>query len=530
MKSHARKSIRTRDQLRSLLAPIFLPTVALIVFLKFVDVTLFAEEPASHTAASSAIYKTIHNFCSTKFSCNVSGAGQLVQGLDGNLYAAGFGGIVNSTCSTGCGVVVKMTPQGIITPIYEFCSQANCTDGIYPSGLILGNDGNFYGVTIAGGLPSNINSNCPQGCGTVFKLTPQGTLTTLYSLDPSAGYYAVQVIQGVNGNFYVHSFTDPFDDAEDNVFSMTQTGSVTSLAGLDWAYMSLAFQGTDGTVYGATTPTCDQYCQAMGGTLFAMTPEGAITNFFNFCPAETNCTNGASPSSMLRGADGNFYGTTYLGGILSTENYSGCNYGCGTAYKVTPAGDLTTLYDFCAEAKCLDGAYPISLLQANNGNFYGITYDNGGTYQSGTIFEITSQGAITTIYNFCSLHDCTDGIAPEGMVQGTDGTFYGTTSEGGAHGDGVVFNLSVGLEPFIRTLPTYGKAGTQIQIYGNHLIGTTAVSFKGTPATFTVESDTDISAMVPEGATSGTVKVTTPSGTLSSSVEFLLRWVGTASD
>jgi uncharacterized repeat protein (TIGR03803 family) len=106
-------------------------------------------------------------------------------------------------------------------------------------------------------------------------------------------------------------------------------------------------------------------------------------------------------------------------------------------------------------------------------------------------------------------------------VQATNGNFYGTTSAGGANNDGTVFSLSVGLGPFVETLPTSGMVGTAVIILGNNLTGATSVTFNGTPAKFTVvSSSTEIKTTVPSGATTGKVKVTTASGTLTSNQTF----------
>src|SRR5215831_11555732 len=106
----------------------------------------------------------------------------LVQGLDGNLYGlTRFGGkFKGPDCDTGCGTIFKITPEGTLTTIYAFCSQTNCADGFAPNALALATDGNFYGTTFGGGN-NNTACNSGTGCGTVFKLAPNGTLTTIYS-------------------------------------------------------------------------------------------------------------------------------------------------------------------------------------------------------------------------------------------------------------------------------------------------------------------------------------------------------------
>ena len=122
---------------------------------------------------------------------------------------------------------------------------------------------------------------------------------------------------------------------------------------------------------------------------------------------------------------------------------------------------------------------------------------------------------LSTLHSF----DLTDGANPfGGLVQDTNGTFYGTTPVGGTSTDGTVFSLAVGLGPFVETLPTSGKVAAAVTILGTNLTGTTGVSFNGTAATFTVVSSSEITTTVPSGATTGKVQVTTPGGTLSSVV------------
>jgi uncharacterized repeat protein (TIGR03803 family) len=205
-------------------------------------------------------------------------------------------------------------------------------------------------------------------------------------------------------------------------------------------------------------------------------------------------------SPLLQASDGNLYGTAL------------------TVFRVTPSGTLTLLVNISVRAEG-------SLVQGTDGNIYGTTA-GGVLSEYGSIFKLTLEGTVTTVYNFCSLTNCTDGETPEvGLVQDTNGSFYGTTIEGGtgsacSGGCGTIFTLSVGLGPFVETQPSFGKVGRTIKILGTNLTGATSVSFNGTPATFTMRSPSLISATVPEGATTGTVQVVTPSGTLSSNLPF----------
>jgi len=105
------------------------------------------------------------------------------------------------------------------------------------------------------------------------------------------------------------------------------------------------------------------------------------------------------------------------------------------------------------------------------------------------------------------------------LVQHTNGKFYGATVGGGAFFQGTVFSFDVGLGPFIAFVLPYGRVGSGVQILGQGLTGTTAVTFNGVPATtFNVASDTFMGAIVPPGATTGPIQVTTPNGVLTSNV------------
>ncbi len=249
-----------------------------------------------------------------------------------------------------------------------------------------------------------------------------------------------------------------------------------------------------------------------------MTPAGTFSTLHTFDPAEGAGLTGA----LVQASNGNFYGTDIGGGT-----------GMGTIYEITPSGTLTTLHSFCSKPDCTDGAIPYAgLIQGTDGNLYGTTFAGGANTTScnagcGTVFQITTAGKFTTLYNFCSQANCADGSAPQGgLVQATNGTFYGTTYYGGTDGLGTIYSLSVALSPFVKTLPTSANTGTTIIIMGNNLTGTTQVLFNGVAANFTVVSNTEIKAIVPAGATTGTVTVVTPSGTLKSNVVFVIVIAG----
>jgi uncharacterized repeat protein (TIGR03803 family) len=196
---------------------------------------------------------------------------------------------------------------------------------------------------------------------------------------------------------------------------------------------------------------------------------------------------------------------------------------------MTPSGHLTTLHNFCSLANCADGSSSyLPLVQATDGNLYGTTPYNGSYGQfntgNGTAFEITPAGTLSVLHSFCSLARCPDGQFPYGgLLQATNGNFYGTTYEGGLdvhNGYGTVFSLSNGLGPFVAFLRGWAKIGKTFGILGQGLDGTTKVSLNGVPAKFRIEQDTFLVAEVPRGATTGYVTVTTTNGTLTSNVPF----------
>jgi uncharacterized repeat protein (TIGR03803 family) len=430
----------------------------------------------------------------------------LIQATDGNLYGTTINGGVN-----GGGAVFKITLSGTLTTLYSFPS-GGLSSGPW-AGLVQGADGNFYGTTVEHGT----SESCFYGCGSVFKVTGRGALTTLYSFcsqsdctDGESPY--ASLIQAIDGNFYGTTFYGGANGIG-TLFKITPSGTLTtfhSFNGTDGAepYAALV-QGADGTFHGATASG------SMGsGTAFKITPTGTLTTLYDFC-SQFNCTDGQDPfAALIQGMDGNFYGITAGGGVPP---------GFGTVYRITPNGTLTTLYSFCSIFQggiCQDGEYPYgALIQATDGNFYGTTA-YGGANGYGTVFKVTPSGTLTTLYSF----DRGDGANPyAGLVQDTNGKLYGTTVGGGAYLFGTVFTLDVGLRRFVKTLPAGGKVGSPVRILGNNLTGTTSVTFNGTPATFTVVSSTLITATVPAGATTGKVQVTTPSGTLTSNVNFRVR-------
>jgi uncharacterized repeat protein (TIGR03803 family) len=403
--------------------------------------------------------KTLYTFCLP--SCGSSG---VVVGVDGNFYGTTYYG-----GAYGDGTVFKITAKGQLTPLYSFCAQTNCTDGSQPSaGLVQGTDGNFYGNTTYGG---DETCNAPSGCGTLFKMSPQGVFTSLHVFENTDGSYPyAPMTQASDGNFY----------------GTTNSGG---------AYNN--------------------------GTVYRITASGTLTTLHSF----DFLVDGAFPQTgLVQASDGNLYGVVTGGGSAS---------GYGTVFRITLAGTFATVYAFCHVSGCPDGAEPTgSLIQATDGNLYGVTIAGGGgscpaafAIGCGAVFQITLDGQFTNVQGF----DFTDGLSPDVVYQATDGNLYGETVFGGdvkcpVHdGCGTIFVIGEGLAPFVEMLPEYGKVGSTVRVLGTDLTGATSVSFNGTAATFTVRSSSLITATVPAGATTGFVTVTSPSGTLTSNKQFRVR-------
>jgi uncharacterized repeat protein (TIGR03803 family) len=440
-------------------------------------------------ALPAQTFTTLHSFHQTD---GTEPFAALVQGTNGDLCGTTYYGGANSE-----GTVFKITASGTLTTLLSF----DGTEGSAPTGLVQTTDGNFYGTTYG-------------GYGTVFKVTPSGTLTVLYSFCSQAGctdgaYPFAALVQATNGDFY-GTTAEGGANGYGTVFKITPSGTLTTLYSFcsqsnctDGAGPNGLVQATNGNFYGTTGGGGSDN----DGTVFRIAPSGTLTTLFSF-----NGTDGSGPNGLIQATDGNLYGTTVEG----ANNY-------GTVFKISASGALKTLYSFCSQSDCTDGEYPNGLIQATDGNFYGTAY-HGGASGYGTVFKITPGGTLTTLHSF----DHTDGAYPmAGLVQDTNGSFYGTTGQGGAipaacgvYGCGTVFSLSVGLGPFVETLPTSGKVGAAVKILGTNLTGATSVTFNGTSATFTVVSSSEIKTSVPAGATTGGIKVVTPSGTLSSNLPF----------
>ena len=447
----------------------------------------------------------------------------LVQGIDGNLYGPtdkGGTGTVNG-CNKSCGSIFKMTPAGALSTVINF----DGTNGNGPTAVLQATNGTFYGTTSYGGAHDCTSFGSTGGCGTAFKFTGT-TLTTLYNFctKTNCADGAIpwgSMVQGTDGNFYgttaaggTGSCPGTIGPGCGTVFKMTATGAITTLhsfVNTDGAYpYGWLIQATNGSFYGTTSAGgANGY-----GTVFKITSTGTFTSLHSFTSSD-----GAYPfGGLVQAANGNFYGTTSE--LLLNQGAPDCSLtgiGYGTVFQMTAANKVTTLHSFANS----DGAYPYTgLTLGTDGNFYGSTAC-GATSNVGTAFSITPGGTVKTLHIFGG----SDGTVPfAGLTQDTNGTFYGTTVIGGTDNDGTVFSVSLGLAPFVETRPTSGKVGATVYILGTSLTGASSVTFNGVAATgFKVVSSSEIKATVPTGATTGTVTVTTSAGTLKSNIAFQVK-------
>jgi uncharacterized repeat protein (TIGR03803 family) len=434
-------------------------------------------------------YFVMYNFGTNQGDPVQPQPGLIAQGRDGNLYGAtGRGG------ADQAGTVFKITPSGELTVIYNF--EFPFSSGAYPTGgLTLADDGYLYGATQSGGT-SNL--------GTIFKISTAGDLTVLHSFTGSDGSTPLSPpIQGTSGNFYGGT-SDGGSNGNGTIYSMTRAGQVTSIFSFDQSNgsgpLAALVQGTDGAFYGTTYGggTSDQ------GTIFRITAEGEFTNWYMF-----DGTHGDAPSTQLvQGTDGSFYGTTDMGG----------SHNQGAIFNITTAGEISLLYSFSAVSE--RGYDPEGgLVLDGSGNLYGTAY-MGADNNSGSIYRFSPQGQFQVLHEF---NDAEGSDPFQTLLADTTGQLYGDTYAGGTHNLGVFYRINVGLEPFVKLLPNAGDIGKTIDIIGQGFEGTTGVSFNGTPASFKVVSDFFLTAIVPQGAATGYVTVTAPTGTLTSNSKFTVK-------
>ncbi len=388
--------------------------------------------------------------------------GGLIFGNDGLLY-----GTTAEGGSDGYGTVFKVTTNGTLTSLFSFKGLYDANGASPTAGLSLGDDGNLYGTTYSGGI----------GNGTAFRITTNGTLTTLVTFGFLEGAHPNELTLGSDGNFHG---TTQLGGSEGNgtMFRMTTNGTLTTLVSFayngasGWSPATGLTLGSDGNFYGtASAPG--------GGTVFQVTPGGALTRLTSL-----GNIRGQAPNGLTLGSDGHFYGTTSQGG----------NSDQGTVFQVTTTGTLTTLVSFNGA----NGANPVAgLTLGSDGNFYGTTY-SGGSNGAGTVFEVTTNGGLTSIVSF----DIANGRGPQAAVTlGNDGHFYGTTSQGGNSDQGTVFKVTTNgtlttLVSFeINGNGAYPQAALTLGSDG-HFYGTTVVDTGGNGLVFKVTTNGVMTTLV----------------------------------
>ncbi|HEY2713854.1 MAG TPA: choice-of-anchor tandem repeat GloVer-containing protein [Chthoniobacterales bacterium] len=381
-------------------------------------------------ACAEAVETTLASFNGDNGSYPTTG---LVLASDGNFYGTTPSGGSTTVNPPTRGVAYRITPSGTLTPLVGFTGAVTGEQPL--AALIQGSDGNLYGTT-AGGFDSLY--------GTVFKLTLDGTLTTLFVFTydsttdtfPDGNAPEAALVEGPDGNLYGTTAgggrQNGGSSALGTIFKMSPAGDLLgSFPVYGFADISIPnaplLLGPDGAFYS----TAYQSGGGLGsGAVYQFSAAGVVTvlHGFNDTP-DGNVPNGG----LVLGSDGNFYGTTQFGGTSHL----------GTAYRISPEGTYEELLSFDGS----NGAQPLGqMIKATDGNFYGTTV-GGGSYSQGTVFQLTPAGALTTVYDFTySQSGDTDGAQPKGtLVQGADGRLYGTSQDGGLYNMGAVFALDLGL-------------------------------------------------------------------------------------
>jgi uncharacterized protein (TIGR03437 family) len=315
-----------------------------------------------------------------------------------------------------------------LTTVYTFSDTVDTTP------FIQATDGNLYGIGVLGGSTTFCGQGLNQGLcsGLIYKLTPQGAYTPLFGFP---------LLDATNGSML-----------ED--FNLFRTSALV--------------EGPDGALYG-TTPSGGLGVRGAGGTFFRIIKDGQFRKLYDFCAGVTFCDDGYEPFMLRRGPDGNFYGRTRSGGRPSADGR--CS--CGTIFRMSPSGALTSLYSFTFSDPSGSG----DMILASDGNFYG--------YSQKSIFRFSPNGTYTTLYTF---NPATDRGPLGPMIQANDGNLYGYV--GDANSDQSIFKLTLnGVFTKIRTLAANieGRSPTGlIQASDGNLWGTTSLGLPDGGAIFSV--------------------------------------------
>jgi uncharacterized repeat protein (TIGR03803 family) len=478
MKSHHRLIKRSR------MAAMLLVILGAVVMFAGSNVPVYAQTPT-----------TLYNFRDVPTdACEPEN--NIVQGRDGNMYGTGLYCGTNNT-----GAVYKISPTGTESVLYNFPSNWSFCF----SGLTLGSDGNFYGTCFS----------TPTGNGSIFKLTPAGVFTDVHDFNGVNGdtepIYAP--IQAADGNYYGTTGYYPYSCG--NVYKLTAAGVYTNLhtfTSSDCGPASSLIQASDGNLYG-TLYACSN---GILGCVYKISTAGIFTEVYDF-----SSSSGYNPcTGVIQGKNGKLYGATNTG---AANNF-------GAIYALTTTGVFTDLHDFVqtTDASCVDnaGRTNVNLLQVTDGSFYGVNGSYGPTGE-GSIYKLTPANVFTAF--LFPTNPPVDGAAPLAtMIQHTNGLAYGTTPVGGqgATTVGTFFSVATGDAPFVNLEPTQKSevVGARVGMFGQGFSSASVVKFGGVASTSVTRSGTTyLTAVVPVGAHTGAVTVTTGSTTLTSPQTFKVK-------
>jgi uncharacterized repeat protein (TIGR03803 family) len=466
-----------------------------MLLIMFAAVVLFA---GAAVPAPAQTPTTLHAFPLSSFdACEPED--NIVQGRDGNMYGIGV------SCGTASGAVYKISTTGTESVVFNFPSTwSSCY-----SGLTIGSDGNFYGTCFT----------TPTGNGSIFQLTPAGVFTDKHDFTNTNGDTepVYGPIQATDGNFYGVTGDYPFTCG--NVYKLTSAGVYTSLhtfTGNDCGPASSLFQASDGNLYG-TLYACAINSGIGNGCVYAISTAGVFKEIFGFSSStgEQPCT------GVIQAKNGSLYGATQSG---AANNF-------GSIYKLTAAGVFTDLHDFnnTTDATCGDniGRTTVNLTQVTDGAFYGVNGINGNSGE-GSIYKLTSTNVFT---DFLFPNPPVDGGSPLAtLLQNTNGLLYGTTPSGGPTScnpcQGVFFSVATGDAAFVNLEPTQKTelVGAHVGMFGQGFSSASVVKFGGVASTSVTRSGaTYLTAVVPVGAHTGAVTVTTGSTTLTSPQTFKVK-------
>jgi len=394
---------------------------------------------AASPSAQGQTFKVLYSFAGSPTDGSIPSAG-LLMGDSGDLYGTTMWGGKYSACppgGVGCGTVFKLDTNGVETVLHNFAGP----DGANPvANLIMDANGDLYGTTGAGGILQYCKTLNYAGCGVVFKLS--GTKETVlhrFTAGADGAQPVAGVIMDASGALYGTAYED----------GPIGPGVVFKLVGKKLTVLHAFSGGEDGgfptgglllgaggVLYGTASSGGDSNCDGYTcGVAFKLAgKKETVLHAFQGSP------DGEEPSAALTAdAAGNLYSTTY---------YGGGDYNCGTVFELTAGDKERVLYRFDdapdgSAPFAGDGCAPFAgVVFDRQGNLYGATVEGGLSSNAGVVYKITPDGKEKILHRFCSWKDCSDGVGPNGLIIDAQGNLYGTTSQGGTSGNGVVFMLT----------------------------------------------------------------------------------------